>query len=53
MKVQRIRDMKIRHRAGEIVEVAPAEYQFLLSTNSALAIPIEADKPAKKAKPKK
>lgn len=50
MKVQLIRDMRIRHKAGEIVEVSPAEYQFLLSTNSALAI---TDEKPKKAKPKK
>lgn len=50
MKVQLIRDMRVRHKAGEIVEVSPAEYQFLLSTNSAL--PITDEKP-KKAKPKK
>ena len=35
MKVKLIRAARIRHEAGEIVEVSPAEAGFLLSTDSA------------------
>lgn len=45
MKVRLIRDAKITHKAGEIVEVSPAEANFLLSVKSA-----EAVKPARKTK---
>ena len=36
MKVKLIRAARIRHEAGEIVEVSPAEAGFLLSTGSAV-----------------
>ena len=36
MKVKLIRAARIRHDAGEIVEVFPAEAGFLLSTGSAV-----------------
>ena len=35
MKLRLIRAARIRHEAGEIVEVSPAEAGFLLSTGSA------------------
>ena len=35
MKVQLIKDARIHHKAGEIVEVSPAEAGFLISTASA------------------
>lgn len=35
MKVKLLRDARIRHEAGEIVEVSPSEAFFLLETNSA------------------
>lgn len=35
MKVRLLRDTKIRHSAGEIVEVSPTEFQFLVSLGSA------------------
>jgi len=38
MKVKLIRAAKIRHEAGEIVEVSPAEAGFLLSTHSAVEV---------------
>ena len=38
MKVKLIRAARIRHEAGEIVEVSPAEAGFLLSTGSAVEI---------------
>ena len=38
MKVKLLREARIRHEAGEIVEVSPAEAGFLLSTGSAVEI---------------
>ena len=38
MKVKLLRDARIMHKAGEIVEVSPAEASFLTSTNSAVEI---------------
>lgn len=36
MKVRLLRDVKIRHRAGEVIDVAdPAELGFLLNMHSA------------------
>jgi len=50
MRVLLLRDSRIRHKAGEIVEVSPAEAGFLLSTNS--AVPIAAQEQPKQ-EPKK
>lgn len=38
MKVKLLRAARIRHEAGEIVEVSPAEAGFLLSTGSAVGM---------------
>lgn len=38
MKVRLLRDARINHKAGEIVEVSPAEFGFLTSTGSAVAV---------------
>ena len=38
MKIRLIRAARIRHEAGEIVEVSPAEAGFLLSTGSAALV---------------
>ena len=38
MKLKLTRAARIRHEAGEIVEVSPAEAGFLLSTGSAVEI---------------
>lgn len=38
MKVKLLRTARIRHEAGEIVEVSPAEAGFLLSTGSAVEL---------------
>ena len=40
MKVKLLREAKIRHHAGEIVEVSPAEAGFLFSTKSAVEVPV-------------
>ena len=49
MKVKLIRAARIRHEAGEIVEVSPAESGFLLSTGSAVPYtePVKEEKPEK------
>lgn len=39
MKVKLLRDARILHKAGETVEVSPAEFQFLTSLGGAVAIP--------------
>ena len=39
MKVKLLRDARITRKAGEIVEVSPAERDFLLSTDGAIEIP--------------
>ena len=41
MKVKLLRAARIRHEAGEIVEVSPAEAGFLLSTMSAAPVTAE------------
>lgn len=38
MKLRLTRAARIRHEAGEIVEVSPAEAGFLLSTGSAVRV---------------
>ena len=45
MKLLLKRAARSRHDAGEIVEVAPAEAGFLLSTGSAVYPPVKAEKP--------
>jgi hypothetical protein len=40
MKIRLKRPARIRHEAGEIVEVSPAEASFLLSTDSAVLLPV-------------
>ena len=65
MKVRLLREASIRHKAGEIVEVSPAECAFLTSVGSAVLVdevkaepvseveePVE-EKPTKIAKPVK
>ena len=49
MKVKLIRAARIRHEAGEIVEVSPAEAGFLLSTGSAVPYtePVKEEEPEK------
>lgn len=44
MKVQLIKDARIHHKAGEIVEVSPADYKFLKSVNAAKPVQVETPK---------
>jgi len=39
MKLRLTRDCRVRHSAGEIVEVSPVHAAFLLSTHSAVPVP--------------
>lgn len=41
MKVKLLRDSKITHKAGEIVEVSPAEAEFLIAVRSAIEVRTE------------
>ena len=52
MKVKLIRDARIIHKAGEIVEVSPDEYNFLISVRSAVPM-TEEEKPVKTEEKKK
>ena len=38
MKIKLLRDARITHKAGEVVEASPAECSFLISTNSAVRV---------------
>lgn len=39
MKVKLLRDARITHKAGEVVEVSPEVYTFLMSVGSAEPVP--------------
>ena len=55
MKVKLLREARIRHEAGEIVEVSPAEAGFLLSTGSAVQVydaPAKRETPEEKTEPR-
>lgn len=56
MKVRLVRDARIKHSAGEIVEVSPTEFIYLTSVKS--AVPVVDDEPQEmetpeQAKPKR
>ncbi len=54
MKVKLLRDARITHKAGEIVEVSPSEYISLISLGSAAVVDEKAETPeGNKAKKKK
>lgn len=48
MRIKLVREARIRHQPGEIVEVSPGEAAFLLSTKSAVPAPPKAGKKQKK-----
>ena len=52
MKVLLLRDQKIMHRAGEIVEVSPSVCAFLVNTHSAepARAEVKTEKPTTKKK---
>lgn len=41
MRVLLLRDARIKHRAGEIVEVSPAEMNFLVGVGSAVELAVK------------
>ena len=53
MKLKLLRSARIRHEAGEIVEVSPAEAGFLLTTGSAEKVnaPETRETPEEKTEP--
>lgn len=50
MKVELLKDAKVKHSAGEIVEVSPVEYNFMISVGIGKAVE---EKPKKKRTTKK
>lgn len=50
MKVLLIRDSRIKHKAGEVVEASPEEAFFLLSVGSAVKAPVKEKQKRKNAK---
>lgn len=38
MQIKLLRDARIKHNAGEVVNASPAECQFLISTGSAVKV---------------
>ena len=44
MRVLLLRDSRIKHSAGEIIDVSPAEARFLLSVGSAVELHDEVQK---------
>lgn len=48
MKVELLRDARIRHKAGEIVEVSPEEYVFLTSVKAAKPVEVKKRSTSKK-----
>lgn len=44
MRVLLLRDSRIKHSAGEIIDVSPAEASFLLSVGSAVGLHDEVQK---------
>ena len=52
MKVKLLRDSRIWHKAGDIVEVSPAECQFLTSVVSAVEVAVNASPVEATEKPK-
>ena len=53
MKVKLLRAARVRHEAGEIVEVSPDVAHFLLSVGSAVNVEEAPKEPAKKNAKKK
>jgi hypothetical protein len=52
MQVKLLRDSRIWHKAGDIVEVSPAECQFLTSVGSAVEVAVNASPIETTEKPK-
>lgn len=48
MKARLITDARIHHKAGDVVEVSPVEFNYLASTKQ--AVPYEEEEPVEKPK---
>ena len=46
MKVKLLRDARIKHKAGEIIEVSPEECYFLVTTDGAVEVETAVKAPA-------
>ena len=53
MKIKLLRDSRILHKVGEVVEASPAECSFLISTGSAVKVSEAVKKEASTAEEKK
>lgn len=53
MKIRLLRDSRILHKAGEVIEASPAECSFLISTGSAVKVSEAVKKEASTAEEKK
>lgn len=53
MKIKLLRDSRIVHKAGEVVNASPAEASFLISVGSAIEIRESAVETPEKAMPRK
>lgn len=53
MKVRLLRDARVTVKAGEVVEISPAEARFLLGVGSAVKVEEAQKEPAKKTAKKK
>lgn len=52
MKIRLMRDARILHKAGEIVEVSPVEYRHLCAIGSAVPVPAKPSAAKRTAKEK-
>lgn len=52
MRVKLLRDQRVLHKAGEIVEVSPVVYNNLIATKSAVPVEAAKEKPNKRTKTK-
>lgn len=52
MKVKLLKDARIKHRPGEIVEVTPEEYRFLSGIGAAVPVVEKKEAPKKGTKKK-
>lgn len=53
MKARLIKDARIHHKAGDIVEVSPVEFNYLASTKQAVLYVEERAEEKPEAKPKR
>lgn len=53
MKIRLLRDSRINHKAGEVVEASPAQCDFLISLDSAVRVSEAVKKEAPAAEEKK